>query len=260
MLRFALTLLLATACCAQQSSDLFTRAPKAVDDALRARIAQFYQDHVDGNFRHAEKLVAEDTKDYFYTANKPKYLGFDIKRIDYSDDFSKAKAMLTVKQIVLMPGFTGQPLDVPIPSTWKLVDGQWYWYVDQEALRKTPFGQLKAGKSGGEAGALPSVVIPGSVEASGIQTQVRADQSSVSLAGDSAAVVNLVNTAPGPVSVRVLGAAPGLDVSIGKSALKAGEKTVVSIRKGKATVAGGAIVLGVEPTNQTLKIRWSAAK
>ncbi len=32
---------------------------------------EFYQYHVDSKFRKAEELVADDSKDGFYAANKP---------------------------------------------------------------------------------------------------------------------------------------------------------------------------------------------
>ena len=49
------------------------------------------------------------------------------------------------EQYVLIPGFADKPLKVPTPSTWKLVDGKWFWYVDAQAVRKTPFGEVKPG-------------------------------------------------------------------------------------------------------------------
>jgi len=57
-----------------QSDNPFNRPPADVDQALRARITEFFQFHVTGEYRKAEALVAEDTKDYFYDHNKPKYL------------------------------------------------------------------------------------------------------------------------------------------------------------------------------------------
>ena len=45
----------------------------------------------------------------------------------------------------MLPGFMGKPMKVPVPSTWKLVDGTWYWYVDPESLRMTPFGKMTPG-------------------------------------------------------------------------------------------------------------------
>jgi hypothetical protein len=44
------------------------RLPREVDQALRTRISEFYQDHGGGKFRQAEALVAAETKDYFYGA------------------------------------------------------------------------------------------------------------------------------------------------------------------------------------------------
>src|SRR5207248_340652 len=96
---------------AQPAADLFHKAPPAVDDALRARISKFFQYHVDGKFRQAEALVADDSKDFFYSANKPKYMGFEIKDIIYTDDFSKAKAVVVAQMVVMAPGF----LDKPVP-------------------------------------------------------------------------------------------------------------------------------------------------
>ena len=94
----------------QAATDLFQKAPPAVDEALRARISKFFQAHIDGKFRQAEVLVAEDSKDFFYSANKPKYLGFEIKEIAYSENFTKAKATVVTQMIVMVPGFVGKPL------------------------------------------------------------------------------------------------------------------------------------------------------
>src|SRR5713101_6098636 len=102
MLRVLSVLLLAGVCFGQNPADLFSKAPPDVEDALRARITEFYQDHVEGKFRQAEQLVADDTKELFYTANKPKYLGFQIVRIEYSDNFTQAKATVACEQFVMM--------------------------------------------------------------------------------------------------------------------------------------------------------------
>jgi len=92
-----------------------------------------------------EALVAEDTKDYFYNGSKPKYLAFEIKSISYSDGYTQAKAIILCEQYLPFPEFEGKPFKVPTPSTWKLVDGQWYWWVDPQQVSQTPFGRMKAG-------------------------------------------------------------------------------------------------------------------
>src|ERR1044071_4289257 len=96
----SLSAIFAVSLFAQAPADLFQKAPPAVDQALRERIARFYQLHVDSKFRQAESLVAEDSKDFFYSANKPKYLGFEIKQIIYSDDFTKARAVVITQMVI----------------------------------------------------------------------------------------------------------------------------------------------------------------
>src|SRR5580658_230886 len=109
---------LAAAAFAQNPTDLFNRAPPDVDKALRARITEFFHYHVTGEHRKAEELVAEDTKDYFYANNKPRYLNFEIGKIDYSSGYTKAKALVIVKMPIMLPGFNGKVMDIPSPSYW----------------------------------------------------------------------------------------------------------------------------------------------
>lgn len=61
-MRVAFLLLFSVVTFAQQSDDLFEKAPPNVDEALRARITEFYQYFVDGKFRDADGLVADDSK------------------------------------------------------------------------------------------------------------------------------------------------------------------------------------------------------
>ncbi|MBM3775494.1 MAG: hypothetical protein FJW37_10065, partial [Acidobacteria bacterium] len=65
MFRPLTCLFMATAVAAAQApSDLFEKAPPEIDRALRERAARFYQAHVDGQFRKAEALIVEDSKDF----------------------------------------------------------------------------------------------------------------------------------------------------------------------------------------------------
>src|SRR5215510_5970979 len=113
MSRLILFVILAAALLAQAPADLFNKPPVEVDQALRARITEFYQYHVKQQFRQAEALVAEDTKDFFYSHNKPQYLTFEIGRIEYSENFTRAKATMVTEQYVMMPGFMDKPMKVP---------------------------------------------------------------------------------------------------------------------------------------------------
>src|SRR5664280_1083651 len=145
MLRFTLLAVFATGLFAQDAGDLFNKPPADVDLALRARITAYYDLHVKGEFRKAEALVADDSQDFYYNASKTKYLSFEIARIEYSDNFTRAKATVVCEQYIMLPGFMGKPMRIPMPSTWKLVDATWYWYLDPESLRATPFGKITPG-------------------------------------------------------------------------------------------------------------------
>jgi hypothetical protein len=243
---FAATLLFA------QADNPFDRPPADVDQALRGRITEFYQLHVKADFRHAEAYVAEDTKDFYYSHNKPQYLGFEIGRINYSENYTRAKATVIVEQYVMMPGFNDKPIKAPIPSTWKVVDGKWYWYVDPEALRDSPFGKMTAGKTPGSAAAPALPPIPSSADF--LFTQVKLDKQSVTLTPGEPAEVTVMNGAPGVMSISLSAMLPGVDGKLDRTTLKAGEKAVLTLRAG-SKAKPGVINVVVEQTNQFLPIQ-----
>ncbi|HEV3331484.1 MAG TPA: hypothetical protein VG096_10910 [Bryobacteraceae bacterium] len=252
MFRLLTLTLWVAACFAQTPADLFNRPPADVDQALRARITEFFQDHVDGKFRQAEALVAEDTKDFFYTGNKPKYLSFEIQRITYSDGYTRAKALVLCEQTVVFPGFGGQ-LKVPTPSYWKLVDGQWYWYVNPEDLHKSPFGEFKPGP-GTSAG---PVAIPNPADVLKAATaQVKADKQAVTLKLGGSDQVTIANSAPGVMSISLLGSTTGVKVTLDRMDIPAGEKAVVTFRAGN-DAKPGTVSLRVDQTNHVIPIQVS---
>jgi hypothetical protein len=69
--------------------------PRELDAALRDRVQKFFQAHVDGKFRAADQYVAEESKDAFFSADKPRYLSFELASITYSDQFTRATALVT---------------------------------------------------------------------------------------------------------------------------------------------------------------------
>src|SRR6516165_6361996 len=78
--------------------------PPETDQALRARVTEFFQDFVDGKFRDAMNLVAEDTQDEYLSSAKTPMKEFKIRDVKYSgDDFSKADVTLEVKRLWLLP-------------------------------------------------------------------------------------------------------------------------------------------------------------
>ncbi len=66
--------------------------PPGVEEELRARVTAFYQNFLESSFtpRKAEPFVAEDTKDYFYEAQKLKYESIRIEKVVFDGTFKKA--------------------------------------------------------------------------------------------------------------------------------------------------------------------------
>ena len=251
MHRIATLALFSAALFAQNPDNPFDRPPAKVDKALRERVGQFYQFHIDQQFRKAETLVAEDTKEFFYSRNKPAYVSCRFGKVQYSENYTRAKVMELCEQYVMIPGFANKPLLTPIPSTWKIVRGKWYWYVDPEALKQSPFGKLNPGTAGAGNPGLPQ--IPAS--AAGFLNQVRPDKSAVSLKPGESAQVTIGNHAPGLMTLQIADSLPGVEAKLDRNELKIGESAVLTLRAGEATKTSGVLNIRVEQTTELIPIR-----
>jgi hypothetical protein len=252
MLRLILLAVFATGSYAQNPGDAFNKPPADVDQALRARITEFYDLHVKGEFRKAEAWVAEDAKDIYYNSNKTKFLSFEIGHIEYSAEFTRATATVLCEQNIMLPGFLGKPMKVPVPSTWKLVDGTWYWYLDPDSLRMTPFGKMTPGPPQRSAsGSIPA--IPTSVP-DFIYKQVKADKASVTLKAGESERVTITNGASGAMNISLLGTVPGVEVKLDRTVLNTGEKAVLTVRADSGAKSG-VLTIQVEQTNQVIPIQ-----
>jgi hypothetical protein len=187
--------------------------PPEVDKALRARVNEFFQCHVDGNFRKAYELVAEDTKDYYFAALKVRLKSFSITGIKYSDDFTKAAVDLNSDQEIRRPEFPGTVVPIPMTTMWKVEEGKWVWYRDAANTHVTPMGDSDISKimPGAKISAedLPKVVTPEQIQrmAASILHQAGIDKPEVTLATDkpSSAVVTFHNGQSGTVKVTIAG-------------------------------------------------------
>src|SRR5580765_5760529 len=226
MRRFALFALIASYAFAQQNDPFKPKPPADVDAALRGRVQEFFDLHVKGQFRKAEELVAEDTKEFFYTRNKPKYLNCELSRIDYTDNFTKANAVMVCEQYIMMPGFADHPMKVPTPSAWKIENGKWVWWVDQDALRNTPWGRMTPGAFP-EKGAPPAPPSFASIptNADFLFKQIQLDRNSVSLKVGEKVEIVITNTAPGVMSLSLPAGGPKeIEAKLDKLNLMAGAK------------------------------------
>jgi hypothetical protein len=123
------------------------KAPAEVEKALRDRVTEFFQYHVDGNFRKAYNMVAEDTQDYYFAALKMKFEAFRITGIRFvNDDCTKASVDLETQQKMNRVEFKGIVVPMPMTTAWKLEKGQWVWYRDPTNAEVTPMGLSDLGK------------------------------------------------------------------------------------------------------------------
>ncbi|MCU1236292.1 MAG: hypothetical protein JWP63_4259 [Candidatus Solibacter sp.] len=260
MHRFTLVALFAAVAFAQnlfaQGSDPFHPKPPAeVDQALRARIQEFFDLHVKGQYRKAEEMVAEDTRDFFYTQNKPKYLSCEITKIEYSDNFTKASSVVTCERYIMMPGFSDHPMKVPGTNTWKIENGKWMWYVDQDSLLNTPFGRMKAGDfpKNGPAPAPPSL---SNIPTTGdfLMNQVKMEPQSVELKEGESAKVTITSAAPGSVDLVVNGKLGSVEAKLDDAKVKSMGKAILTVHAGKGAKSG-TLNVEVVQTTQTLPLQ-----
>ena len=225
--------LCAAAGLAQNPAALFEKAPPDIDAALRARVTQFYQFHVDGKFRAADALVAEDSKDFFFSADKPRCRGFQIVSIKYAENYSQALVVISCDTDMAMPMAGRIPVKVPTRSQWKTVDGQWMWYVEPASDKGvvTPFGvrpPQQPQQSRRSTGVPMKPVDPASL-AKLVTADKRRITFNSAVAGEERVVVT--NGMPGSVSLKIEPAQrPGLTFTLDRPSLGRGQSAVLTIR------------------------------
>lgn len=242
-------------------------APPEVDSALRARINHFYQAHVDGKFRLADHVVADDSKDAFFALPKQRYHSFDIVRINYKDNFQKAEAVVNCLGEWLARG-QRMKVNMVATSLWKLENGEWFWYMPPAGPTQTPFGVMHAdadpakpqSETAGQAAA-PAFPRDPRAAMAAVLSAVRTDRTELVLSSfeKSAGEVKITNGLQGNVTIRVDidGQFPGLTFTVDKTDLKANEVATLKIacepkdRLPKPTVTARVFV---DPTNQMLPV------
>lgn len=264
MLRVLLALLIILpAVVAQQPVDLFDKAPPQVDDALRARVTRFFQFHVEGKFRQADALVAEDSKDIFFAAEKNKYYSFEIVKIKYSDNFTKAAAVVAC-ETDFNAGFQRVKVKMPVTSLWKLENGEWWWYALPPAKQvPTPFGTMTAGADSKDAGApaMPDVM----KVAQEIARQVRIDRQESRLSSFEPATdrITISNNMQGSIELSLdFAKPPGFEAKLDKTEVKAGESAHLDFKYSpvdKTPKETLIVKVHVSPTGQVIPIRITFA-
>jgi hypothetical protein len=220
---------------AQDSKELLDKAPAPVEQALRARVDQYYQAFVAGKFKQAYLLVADDSQDAFLEADKQQYKACEILRIRYSPDFTKAVVVESCKSEWKWHGIVS-PTTFATTSNWEVVDGQWYWHYVKPTQVMSPFSPsgfvpIPSGDTEPKKDA-PAATIPSDMKgvAQGILALVSLDKQAVRLSQDqpSRDVVRVRNGMPGMITLKLDDPKiPGLKITVGKMQLQAHEETTV---------------------------------
>src|SRR5262245_39954137 len=107
--------------------------PPDVDEALRARVTEFFGYHVSGDFQKAWGMVAEETKTEYFNSQKTLYQSFKIDSIRYENEFAKAVVTLTVSEKKRISAQFGETVFThPVSVLWKVENGKWCWYNDHQ--------------------------------------------------------------------------------------------------------------------------------
>ncbi len=216
---------------AQTPSDVFDKAPPAIDEALRERVSAFYQAHVDGKFRQADQYVDEDSKDAFFAAEKPQYGGFQITKIAYSDDFTKATVITACKTELFFHGHK-MPATMPAVTHWKIDNGQWFWYYFKPSETDTPWGTMKSGPVDENSSVAARIPSDPMAAARNILAKVVLDRSEVLVdqTKQSKQEIHLKNGLLGKISVLAdPTGTPGLTIRPAKSEVAPGEEIAIVI-------------------------------
>ena len=236
---------------AQQTNPAAAKAEKA----LRARAQEFFQLQVDKKYRQAEPMVAEDSKDDYYTGGKYTIKGFTIQKVELLDNKNtRAKVTIRAKVTLMMPQAAATDFDAPVVSNWKVEKGKWAYYIDHSAL-PTPFGTIKPG--GGDGKPTPFETQLKAPPVAALLEAVKIDRSSVVLkAGAPPETVTISNTLPGGVDLEVRSdPLAGLSSELEKKHLDAGEKTSLRLQATGEGNQKGAVHLLVSPTSAQLDIQ-----
>lgn len=227
-------------CWGQNPAELFEKAPPDIDEALRARVRKFYDLHVEGKFRAADELVAEDSKDVFFGADKQRCRAFTIATISYSENFTKASVLTVCETEMMMPPVGMIPVKMPVRSLWKVIDGQWFWYV-QPGPPANPIASAFGLPGAAQPAPQPSSGSPPApfafpmapVDVAAVQNAVRADRRQVTFSQGAKAEerITFTNSLPGSVDLSLAPAKlPGLEMKLDKQEIVKGETATLTIR------------------------------
>lgn len=261
-------------------SQQLTPAAEA-DRVLRERVTQFLQYHVDGTFMKAYDMVADDTKEEYFSSGKVRLLSFKIDDVKFADNFTKATVNATIsKTMVILDQIL--PMTLPSKSTWKIENGKWVWYSDPQINAGEFFGpQIPGLVPSTPKNPQPPTVNSADIgfpkdfdeksitaAAQGIFQQLGVDKNEVTLATNKSSEDRVVfhNGLSGGVQLELnVPEVPGFTVKMEQAMVKAGADVPVVFRyePGNAGTRREPVTVQLlaQPLNQifTIRVSFSAA-
>lgn len=247
-------------------------APPEVDRALRARVNEFLQYHVDGNFRKAYDMVAADTQEDYFNTGKVQIKGFTIDDVQFSENFTKAAVRTTISRNMNVAG-QDFPVLMPSTTTWKIENNKWVWYK-VPTTSDTPFGPAALPSAAGVAPqgagdvALPKDFNDKTIAeaARSILQQVSVDRNEVTLATDKASEAKVVlhNGMSGSIQVELNAPQiPGFTAKLDQTTVRAAGNVTLVLRYepggGSEPRGPASVQLLVQPLDQVFAIRVNFA-
>jgi hypothetical protein len=250
---------------AQADAPPAEKPPAELEQAVRSRVAEFYTLMKNHEYRKGESLIAEDTKDYYYAGGKPEIHTFEILDIEYSENFTRAKAMTRCSEPLVVAGFPPGEITVKMPTLWKLENGNWYLYEDPTKMA-SPGGLQKKVQAAVEAGAaattdklplgMPKEI---SQDPSIALGKMELDKTEVNLKAGATEEIHIDNHSSGPMTLELGYPLGGVEAKLDRRNLNAGERAVLTLKAGR-TPKSGLFYLRVLPTGEALTIRVAVTK
>jgi hypothetical protein len=256
MHRIVLFTLLGAAAFAQTDVPAAEKPPADVDQALRARVNEFYTMMVNHEYRKAEAWIAEETRDYYYAGPKPEVRHFEILSIEYSDHFTHATATTRCSQPLVIAGFPPGDISLKVPTLWKIENENWYLYEDPAKISNPSGlrGKIQAAVNTAASTAPPSGMPKEIPKDSGfVLGKVQADKQRIELAPGTAAPVTIGNGSDGAVTLELGYPLKGIEAKLDRTEVASGEKAVLTLTAGKEP-RSGSFYLRVMPTGESIRI------
>lgn len=217
-------------------AQLAQKAPPEIESALSERVEAFYGHFKRGEFRKAEAFLDEDSKDLFYNAKKSRIISYQLKTIQWDEDFRSATVLVACETIVPMLG--SSPVSVPLASAWRYADGEWSMHLAEKTDAKTtsfnsPVGQMNFNQNSIAAGSRAPTpqVAPPTIES--LSKMYAVDRDQLAFAGDAqqpvTQSVKLKNLSRGGLKVEMQGRElKGLEVVLPTERIEAGTEAEIA--------------------------------